>query len=228
MPGPEAIATLESNWLQLLADLGVGSEIARQEFDLVAAAYSEPHRHYHTLEHIGDMLALVDQLQRLAADSSAVRLAVWFHDVVYDPRSKDNEEQSALAAAESLRRLAVPAGIIAEVGKLIRATAHLDPGPVPTGSNSAVMLDADLAVLGAPGERYRRYAEGIRKEYGWVLDADYRPGRASVLAHFLARPRIYITSLMFSDLEAQARRNLAAELESLKADRGPQPPTCPR
>jgi predicted metal-dependent HD superfamily phosphohydrolase len=228
MPSPEATASLESVWLQLMADLGVGSEIARQEFDRVSVAYSEPHRHYHTLEHIGEMLAVVARLQGLAADPSAVRLAVWFHDVIYDPRAKDNEERSALAAAESLRRLAVAPEIIAEVSKLIRATAHIVPVPSSTRSNVVLMVDADLAVLGAPGERYRRYAEGIRKEYAWVSDADYRTGRASVLAQFVARPRIYLTSPMFSELEDQARRNLDAELDSLRADRGPRRPTCPR
>ena len=77
--------------------------------------------------------------------------------------------------------------------------------------DAQVLLDADLAVLGASEADYRVYAEAIRREYAWVAEADYRVGRRRVLESFLARPRIYH---LLVDLEAPARRNLAAEIRA--------------
>ena len=71
-----------------------------------------------------------------------------------------------------------------------------------------VLLDADLAILGASEDRYARYARDIRAEYAWVPDADYRAGRSRVLQHFLALPRIYFTDVMFEEGEQRARANL--------------------
>src|SRR5690242_14079839 len=46
-------------------------------------------RHYHTLEHLAEMFAVVDRLSAACTDLRAVEFAVWFHDAVYDPRTKD-------------------------------------------------------------------------------------------------------------------------------------------
>ncbi|MGZ7283798.1 HD domain-containing protein, partial [Streptococcus pyogenes] len=74
---------------------------------------------------------------------------------------------------------------------MIWATAHAASSAPPTLRDTQVLLDADLAILGASEERYKRYAADIRKEYAWVPEADYRKGRAAVLERFLAAPRLY-------------------------------------
>jgi predicted metal-dependent HD superfamily phosphohydrolase len=48
-----------------------------------------------------------------------------------------------------------------------------------------------------------------------VPETDYRKGRAAVLKLFLARPRIFLTQLMFEEGETRARANMAAELKEL-------------
>jgi predicted metal-dependent HD superfamily phosphohydrolase len=58
--------------------------------------YSEPHRHYHTLTHIQTMLRLSSQYSSLITDKTAVDLSIVFHDIIYDPKSASNEEDSAL------------------------------------------------------------------------------------------------------------------------------------
>jgi predicted metal-dependent HD superfamily phosphohydrolase len=75
-----------------------------------------------------------------------------------------------------------------------------------------VLLDADLAVLGAAEPVYRGYAGRIRREYAWVPEADYRKGGRRVLENFLSRPRI-LRSL--SQPEDPARRDIAAEIGRL-------------
>jgi predicted metal-dependent HD superfamily phosphohydrolase len=96
---------------------------------------------------------------------------------------------------------------------MIRATAHT--GAADVDSDSAVLLDSDLAILSAEERRYTRYANDIRREYSWVDDNAYRAGRTKVLQAFLDRARIYRTERMFAVAEAAARRNLRAEIEQL-------------
>ncbi|MBX9583055.1 MAG: hypothetical protein K2X87_22340 [Gemmataceae bacterium] len=212
---PERLDPLQRGWAKLLERYGVAPADAYPAFDVLVAAYSAPDRHYHNLEHVADMLRVVSRLVGLADDPSALQLAVWFHDAVYDPRARDNEDRSAELAADLLGPVGVPRSDLERVGRLVRATAHL-AGSEPAGDReTAVLLDADLAILGASPERYQRYAAAIRREYAWVPDADYRAGRARVIEHFLARPRLFRTDLMAAEGEAAARANLRAELASL-------------
>jgi predicted metal-dependent HD superfamily phosphohydrolase len=215
MISPERLEALQKEWVRLLERFGVSPAAAYPPFDELVAAYSSPERHYHNLEHLGEMFRVVGRLAGHAEDLPAIQLAVWFHDAVYDPRANENEARSAELAARMLAPLAVPNDTVEKVQRLVRSTAHLAPEDSVPDSDTAVLLDADLAILGASEERYRRYAAHIRSEYAFVRDADYRTGRSALLRRFLARPRIYITRPMFEEGEARARANLANELREL-------------
>jgi predicted metal-dependent HD superfamily phosphohydrolase len=205
---------LEASWTGLLTCLGATAEECRLSFAHLARYYASGGRHYHTLGHVADMLETVASLRRAAPPGPALLLAVWFHDVIYDPRAADNEEKSAAHAREVLQPLRVPEHILAETARLILLTrTHR---ATPEDADGAVLLDADLAVLGADAPAYDRYARAIRQEYAWVPEEDYRKGRARVLQGFLERPRIYRTSAMFEWAEDRARQNLRRELESLR------------
>ncbi len=80
-----------------------------------------------------------------------------------------------------------------------------------------MLLDADLAVLGAQPNVYQAYVSGVRVEYSHVGDTDWRVGRAQVLRRFIDQPRIYRT-LAMSVHERRARSNLQAELAALTGD----------
>ncbi|HKB01825.1 MAG TPA: hypothetical protein VKD90_06375 [Gemmataceae bacterium] len=199
----------------LLTSFSANPADAHLLFDRLVAAYSEPHRFYHTLEHIHDMLAVAAKLTAAAADPGAIELAIWFHDAVYDPKAKDNEDRSAELAIEWLRPLRIPEEILRHVAAMIRATAHTSADVFD--ADTSVLLDADLAILSADESRYARYAADIRREYAWVEESAYRAGRAKVLQGFLARPRIYRTERMHTIAENAARRNLGVELEQLQS-----------
>ena len=83
--------------------------------------------------------------------------------------------------------------------------------------DSQILLDADLAILGAPPDQYQRYVQAIRQEYAWVAEIDYRRGRQQVLERFLQRSKIYYTSNMQTTVEPLARNNLSRELQLLSA-----------
>src|SRR5262245_28259053 len=132
MVTPERLESMQSSWVKLLEGYGVAPADAYPPFDLLAAAYSAPERHYHNLEHLGEMFRIAARLAPNVADPAEVQLAIWFHDAVYDSRAKDNEARSAELAADLLDPLGVPAPTVERVAELVRATAHLtSPDPPP-------------------------------------------------------------------------------------------------
>jgi predicted metal-dependent HD superfamily phosphohydrolase len=177
--------------------------------------WSEPQRRYHTPAHLAAVLDRVDELAAHAADPDVVRLAAWFHDAVYRPDRAGNEERSAQLAERALPELGVAADRIAEVARLVRLTVTHAP---PLGDRDGETLcDADLAVLAGDPAAYGAYAAAVREEYAFVPEHDFRAGRAEILRGLLEKPRIYRTPRGVAEWEAQARRNITAELELLTA-----------
>jgi predicted metal-dependent HD superfamily phosphohydrolase len=186
---------------------------AGEWYDRLATAYQSADRHYHNLNHISQMLLWIDSTWQDTGESRLI--ATWatiFHDAVYDSRQKDNEERSAAMSLEAAGELQIPPQIAGPAADWILRTKTHDAG----GSSAcAHFLDCDLAILGAPEDLYRDYAEAIRGEYAWVSDEAYRIGRMQVLKAFLDRNAIYATDCMATLLEASARRNLQNEIERL-------------
>ncbi len=208
-----APAPRHAAWTTLLRPFAPDEAAAEAAFAALIAAYAEPHRAYHTLAHVAAVLTTLDTLRDAAQDWPALQLAAWYHDVVYDPRHADNEAQSAAVATRTLTGLGLPAALITHVAALIEQTQTHDP--TPGDPDAPLLLDADLAILGAAPADYAAYAAAIRQEYAWVPDDPYRAGRIAVLQHFLGRPRIYHTARLCATHEAPARRNLTTEIAAL-------------
>jgi predicted metal-dependent HD superfamily phosphohydrolase len=194
-------------WRGLAGGWGAPRETVDAAYADVCARYAEAHRRYHTLEHIREVLAALDQL---GGAGPAVWVAAWLHDVVYDPHADAgaNEAASADHAARLVTRLGGPPDVADDAARLVRSTESHSPD----GPGAELLSDADLWILGAPRERYRRYASDVRDEYGFLGDDAWRSGRAAVLGSLQARPRIYRVA---SGWEAAARANLAWELATL-------------
>lgn len=178
----------------------------------IQRAYSEPQRHYHTLEHIARVLSLFDGVRSRVRETGAAELALWLHDFVYDPRAKDNEERSAAYA----KRILGEGGVRPEVGEqvtaLIMATRHASP---PEGTDACYVVDTDLSILGSTAAEFDRYEGQVRQEYAFVSEPDWRMGRSRILRVFLDRPTIFLMP-EFASLEASARANLERSLERLR------------
>lgn len=102
--------------------------------------------------------------------------------------------------------------VVARVQGAILVTAHLGE---PVGADQEVLIDCDLAILGADEARYARYCQDVRPEYGWVPQAMFNATRARVLCGFLERERLFHTETARAALDAPARANLARELGDL-------------
>lgn len=176
------------------------------------AAWSEPHRRYHSVEHLRDILRHVEELAVLADDADAVRLAAWYHDSVYAGRP-DDEELSARRAEDELSGLGVEPQLVDEVARLVRMTVTHDPAP--GDHNGEVLSDADLASLAVSRERYVANTAAIRAEYGHISDDVFRKGRLQVLANLLGGPGVFRTEEGRQRWEGPAQENLRAELSAL-------------
>lgn len=178
------------------------------------AAYAQPHRHYHTRGHIEQCLALLDKVPDLTeTEHQILTYAIWWHDAVYDPAASDNEAKSAEMAKHDLRDFDVSLHARDEVARLILLTAGHE---VEEGDRlGAILVSIDLAILGAPDDRYDAYAKAVREEYAHVPDDLWRSGRARVLQRFLDAQVIFPDPAFAQWLEPQARANLSRELASL-------------
>ena len=195
-------------WRRLGA-IGTG----RQAFDDLLAAHADPGRAYHTLDHVLDCLARLDEYGAVPGEQDPVEAAIWFHDVVYDPHRTDNEDRSAEWAARALAGAGVPEAAAARIGDLIRMTAHKAP---PSDQEGALLCDVDLSILGRDEPKFEEYERRIRQEYAWVPEPLYRAGRTRILAAFQARDRIYLTDHFHDRFEGPARANLRRALAQLQ------------
>lgn len=198
---------LRQSWHRAWAALGMPAPQA--VLDSLLAAYQEAQRSYHTLQHVQEMLALLEPVLALAQRPGELELALWFHDAVYQPQSKDNELQSAHWAAKVMRAQEVDEAAVQRVHSLIMATCH---AAQPQQPDAQLLVDIDLAILAAGALRFAEYEQQIRAEYRWVPSLIYHSKRRAVLQSFMERDVIYSTPVFRERLEAAARRNLEQAL----------------
>ncbi len=174
--------------------------------------YSEPHRHYHTLRHLEHCLEAFDAARYVVQDKDAVEMAIWFHDIINDPDTLDNEERSTEFFAQ-LAEDVFSAEFVDKVGDLILATRHQSE---PESSDARIISDIDLASLGAPWAEFIADGEALRNEQQECTDAGYYAAKAVFLSSLLNRRDIYYTTHFQSRLESRARENLRQYIASLE------------
>lgn len=193
------VKDLESVWQALAGRLGLGPEI----WPAIVVAYGEPQRHYHTLDHIAAVVTDFLPLRNRFKDADAALLALFFHDIVYDPARSDNEERSA----DALRVLLTGDTTDRACAHILATKKHEAHTP-----DSGLVVDIDMAILAAPWPDYLRYAENVAREYLPVYGADaYRAGRCEMFLKPVQDRRIFLTEV-FAPREADAQRNIRDEL----------------
>lgn len=180
--------------------------------DELVRLYSQPHRHYHNLLHVQECLREFDEVSSTCKDPAAVEMAIWYHDIIYEPTADSNERLSANKASFDCLRLGIlHRSFVERVVEFILATG-------PGGSvkaEAAMVVDADLAILGASMEKFAEYEGQIRKEYAHVPEKDYVAGRTLILDGFMRRPTIFSTEHFKTKYERTAHANIARSLMSL-------------
>ncbi len=211
--GTLATMTSPEPELELAWQRHIGAD--RRLLDGLLARHREKHRRYHNATHVSWVIRHVEEL---AAPEPVDHLdeviaAAFYHDAVYEPTYPANERASARLARRDLAASGWSQDRTDRVAAMIEATAHGEPAAL-TG-DTAVLVDADLAILGSDPAAYSAYVSAVRAEYRHVDDDEWRVGRAAVLRGFVDRASIYSTATAHDRWELRARANIAAELATL-------------
>eukprot|EP00118_Oscarella_pearsei_P027429 m.1214 g.1214 ORF g.1214 m.1214 type:complete len:221 (+) comp5895_c0_seq1:156-818(+) len=210
--------------LKFFSLLHPAPSLARQWWDVIRSKYTESQRHYHTLCHLTEMMHFLVEYSDALRHPESVAMAIFFHDVIYDPTRKDNEEQSAALYDEFASMCNEGVKLLhLKIKELILQTKchstevnHASSSTYGT-QDEHYFLDFDMAILGSPEEDYLKYANQIRKEYSHVPAEAYCTGRCQVLEGFLSTNNIYNTKEFQCRFEEQARQNMRKEIDRLQS-----------
>ena len=187
--------------------------LPHEQLQALQAAYAIPSRAYHNFDHVEEVL----RHYQAVADGPGwqqpeeVRLAVLYHDAIYEPGRKDNESRSAELAIEHIGRWLPGRGIdAARVAELINLTArHGALQPDDVDRDAALFLDCDMAILAMDAATFAAYDRGIAAEYrGKVPAWLFKLNRRRFLKGLLSKERIFLSDWFHQRLDAQARINL--------------------
>ena len=202
---------LIAHWQSCFSALSL-PQPADTQFTNLVQRYSEPHRAYHTTQHLEECFRAFESARSLAQSPGAVGIALFYHDAIYDTHARDNEEKSAELARQVLASVGAGEPIQSYVTDLILVTRH---AAMPESEDQKLLVDIDLSILGAAQDRFDEYERQVRQEYAWVDDALFRSVRSKILQEFLARPAIYSTTTFRDRLEQPARENLKRSIAAL-------------
>ncbi|ENW19594.1 hypothetical protein L313_2897 [Acinetobacter haemolyticus CIP 64.3 = MTCC 9819] len=196
------LTLLEKSWFELHQYYHFSEP--QKVFNKLIAAYSEKQRAYHTVQHLYECLVLFESIRPDLNDENAVELALWFHDVVYDPQAKDNELKSAELLEYYLAQ-DLSVDIVQKIKRWIIATQKHE---ATDELDLQFLLDIDLAILAASPERFDEYEQQIQQEFAWVDPDIYSIKRKQVLAHFYQTEPLYQTEYFQQNFEQRAKQNL--------------------
>ena len=205
---------LEQVFVDLLNRYASDEKYIAQLWSEINKHYSNKHRHYHNLSHLDHLLQQLIEVKNDVADWDTILFSLYYHDIIYKPLSKDNEENSAKFAVKILRSISYPAAQTLKCEHQILSTkTHVKDADNDTN----LLLDADLSILGEPKPIYECYCKNVRREYAIVPELLYKRGRVKVLQQFLAMESIFKTMHFINKYEEQARKNIAFEIEMLSS-----------
>ncbi len=198
------------------------SQIQEDWFHKLLQAYSAPNRHYHNLDHLVHGLSELKvwgaNCAASASDLRVLKLAFWFHDFVYGGQQEiSDEEASAQAWLNS--SLDVPHAEL--VAQLIRATDHFQEQQI-THPLKAILIGADLAILGQHATTYESYTNAIRMEYQHVPQPTYVQKRRQAMIHLrdlAIAEKLFENEYFNKEYNEIAIENMSKEIACLTSDR---------
>jgi len=200
---------MKSLYIELLSQYNVNKQDTSALWHELENHYSKSNRHYHNLKHLADVYGQLLPLKEQIENWNVLMFSLFYHDIIYNVRKSDNEEQSAKRAEERMQQIGISKDDVALCSAQIIATkTHT----LSTNQDTNFFTDADLSILGRDNLAYQQYCENIRKEYSIYPDFLYKKGRKKVILHFLNMDKIFKTDVFFDLYEKQARLNLENEL----------------
>lgn len=199
-----------------------GAWASLREFVRLVRRYRSPERHYHSLAHIIACLRFINRHYKHVWNIHVVKMAIFYHDAVYDIHSKTNEQDSANLFVDYDHRLTLNGEwkrnrfndmFARKVYDLILLTAgHKLADPADCFGLGKYMIDTDMHVFGMNPVVYKKYAVGVWKEYSEYGPVQYRKGRLDFLLK-LDWSTIFVTDEMKAIYASEkAAHNIANEI----------------
>ena len=153
--------------------------------DDIMRRWNEPHRHYHGIGHLSDILKRIDNSfisewndHPLMSDIyKAFILAAFFHDIIYIPTERDNEERSMKYFVRVSHK--VPLEVKRMVINMIECTEHRE---IPKNKINLSFWMFDYApIWDNTKEGLIKYEHDIFDEYKFVDIEQYKEKRIKFL-----------------------------------------------
>lgn len=223
---------MTNKWLFTIAGIsGVSNddllEWCEEVWSILKFNYTQSHRYYHNFDHIRTLLKMFDKNKNHFNDPIAVELAIWFHDIVYNPVSKFNEDASAEIAhslimklnkpelAETVRQLVMFTKWTSEwfyASTVEEITKHLDKA----NNDFLLLRDMDWSGLASDSKIYEMNCKNLRAEVSFLNDFEYAKKRLAFLNIITVLPRPLYCTEVFYKFESKATENISKEVEHLK------------
>ena len=168
-------------------------------------AYNEPGRFYHTLQHIEVCLGLFEDVKEIAKNPDALALSIWFHDAIYNPGARDNEQRSAdwfMAESKDIFDDNLRQTVYANIMATLHCDIEIEDQDVQ------LMIDIDLSSFGMPWAVFLRDSENVRKELPHLSDTEFYPKQCAFSQRLLEKSRFYQSDYFYQHYENQVRKNL--------------------
>ncbi len=172
--------------------------------------WTQRQRHHHGIKHLAQLLDAIEEAGDSDGfdelDQKTLRLAAAFHDIVYNPGSKTNEEDSIDKALQYFHEVETPTTVVDSVCSIIEATGDLEahehaasfqPVSVHFDSDNKLVewfCRQDRIILNptwGDARDYKallEYEKNIFREYQAATLQDYRKGRIEFLRSIHKHP----------------------------------------
>ena len=151
------------------------------DINTVLSMWNESHRSYHNLNHLNDLISQINENKSNFSEKEYEKLMLTavFHDVVYDPASQTNEEDSA----KFLMKCVVDKNNkdILDVRKMILDTKTHES----TTNLSESFNNYDMNIVERDFDQLLDWEKGISEEFSVYPKAQYKEGRLKFLESLL-------------------------------------------
>lgn len=188
--------------------------ISLQEMAQLSTLYTQPHRKYHNINHINACLV---ELQNMPTDLitkkeyTNIETAIWYHDAVYNPYSKTNEDESG--------KLYQPTGLVEDMYAVLHAIHatkyHLRTQQI-LRKTTQVMLDIDLSGFGKSLLEFATNGMNIRHEYYNTTLRDFLNGRLNFYNELCKRETLYYTDYFRDKYHKTSQENIKWEMSIIE------------
>jgi len=201
---------LEEIFLNLLRKYTREEDLISEFWNEIHKNYTAKNRHYHNLDHLKNMTTELEDVKTMVKDLDTLLFSIFYHDVIYKATKSDNEHKSAIFFKNRISQTNFQ-----NIDKCVQQIEATKEHKLSKYSDTNILIDLDLSILGQDARTYQNYCQNIRKEYHLYPNIIYNRGRKKALVHFFNSDSIFKTTHFREKYETKAQENLIAEINQL-------------